>query len=253
MSDMRFGSGLDGRRIAFIVCLLGLFAYEGYALFVQEGGATSHLPPARDLHLTREVNQAASLQQTFVMHTDGFQGVEFVARASDQPAIGPLDVVVSAPDPNRGDEWVPLGRQRIDASSIALGSFTRVTVPRIDYSAGFAYRIEIAMPDAPPGHGLRFEAGGPTYEQGRLMIGGREEWGDLKFRTVAQRATVFRSVRHLRTTLPPILREDAVWVIGLIAINWALATIVYYLGFARDETAGAAKGSVAGTADQPRV
>lgn len=264
MSDMRFGFGLDGRRIAYLLCLLGLFAYEGYAVFVQEGGTTSHLPPARELHLTREVNQTASLEQTFVMHAEGFQGIEVVARASDQPPIGPLDAVVWQLEYNSGDRYVPIARMRIDASAIALGGFTRIATPRVDYTGGASLKLTLSMPEAPPGHGLRFEAGGPTYVQGNMTISGREEWGDLKFRTVAQRTTVFRHIQHLRPGLPPLLQTDVFWVTALIAINWALATIVYYLAFASDAATTRMtswrgtwgqwrKGSVAGTADQPRV
>jgi hypothetical protein len=248
MSHMRFGLGLDGRHTAFILCLLGLFAYEGYALFVQEGGTTSHLPPARDLHLTREVNQTASLQQTFVMHAEGFQGIEVVARASDQPAVGPLEAVVWQLEYNAGDRYIPIARTRFDSSSIVLGAFTRIPTPRIDYTGGVSLKLELSMPESPPGHGLRFDAGGPTYVQGNLFIGGREEWGDLKFRTVAQRTTVFRNIRRLRTGLPPLLQTDVFWVSALIAINWALATVVYSLAFAHWPN-----GSEAGTADQPRV
>ena len=38
-----------------------------------------------DLHLTREVNGDTPLSQTFVMHADGFSGVEMFARQSEQP------------------------------------------------------------------------------------------------------------------------------------------------------------------------
>jgi hypothetical protein len=251
MSPMRPGFRLDGRRIAFVLCLLALFAYEGYALFVREVGATSHLPPAREIGLTREVNATTpALQQTFVSHADGFHGIDLFPRRSDQAPAGPLEVVVSALERNQGDRYLPVGRARFDASAIDLESFLRVQVPRIDVSAGLNLRVEITMPEAPPGRGLRFEAGGPTYVQGRLMFGDRPEWGDLKFRTLAQRTTVLRHIQHLRTTLPPIMQTDVFWLTVLVVINGALATVIYALGFAGDS---AEKGSVAGTADQPRV
>lgn len=247
MSHMRLGFHLDGRRTAFILCLLALFAYEGYALFVQEGGTTSHVPDARDLHLTREVNQTTSLQQTFVMHADGLQAIDVFVRPSESPPVGPLQAVVSR---EIGGRWDPIATVRVDAATIDTTSFTRIRIPRVDMSAGFTYQLDVSMPDAPPGHGLRFEAGGPTYVQGSMTIGGRTEWGDLKFRTEAQRVTVFRSIQHLRPTLPPIMQTDVFWLTALVVINWALATVIYYLGFAVEP---AAKGSVAGTADQPRV
>jgi hypothetical protein len=83
-----------GRRTAYVLCMLAIFGYEGYALFVQEGGATSHIPRAQDLHLTREVNATTSLAQSFVMHAEGFRGIELFPRASTQPAVGPLHVTI---------------------------------------------------------------------------------------------------------------------------------------------------------------
>lgn len=259
MSHMRPGFRLDGRRTAFILCLLGLFGYEGYALFVQQGGATSHLPPARDLHLTREVNQVSSLQQTFVMHADGLQAIDVFIRPSDQPSVGPLQVKLSMLFGSEIDQlsagfshWAPVATVAVDPATIDLTSSTRIPIPRIDASSGVIYQLDFTMPHAAPGHGLRFEAGGPTYVQGSMVIGGRPEWGDLKFRTEAQRATVFRNIQHMRASMPPIMQSDLFWLTALVAINWALATVIYSLGFAGGPVR-VENGSVAGTADQPRV
>jgi hypothetical protein len=100
-----------------------------------------------------------------------------------------------------------------------------------------------------------------------MTIGGRAEWGDLKFRTVSERTTVFTNVRHLRHSWPALLRNDAVLLLLLVLANWALAMVIYYLAFAPDASdvpdasttpaagaaAAGAKGSALTTADQPRV
>jgi hypothetical protein len=248
------------RRTGFVLFLIALFSYEAYALFVRESGLTANEPRAADRHLTREVNADTPLTQTFVMHGDGFSGVELFVRRSDQPPIGPVEVVISQDLPAG---WVPFSRSTIDVASIDLdgdGSML-VTTPRVEQSAGFGFLVQVSMPRAPRGHGLRFEAGGSTYVQGHMTLGGREEWGDLKFRTRAARATVLRNIRHQRLAWPAPLDSDLFWVIALIVINWALATVAYYLAFSPGvpETPDApevplpAKGSALTTADQPRV
>jgi hypothetical protein len=235
------------RRTAFVLCLIVLFGYEAYALFVRESGLTAHEPRPRELQLTAEVNVNTPLSQTFVMHADGFQGVELFARPSDQPPVGPLEVVVSR---HTEAGWTFLSRSRIDVASIDLAGSVVVATPRVDASAGTPFRVEVTMPEAPRGHGLRFQAGGPTYVQGVMTIGGVREWGDLKFRTRAARSTVLRNLQHVRQTWPALFRSDVLWIFALLVINWALATVVYYLAFAPEAPAN---GSALTTADQPRV
>jgi hypothetical protein len=242
------------RRAGFVLCLLLIFGYEGYAIFVQEAGATANIPPAHDLHLTREINQTNGLRQTFVPHANGLQAVEVFPRRSDQPAIGPMEVTLSVEEIEIAfNLWTPLARTTLDPAALDLTGVARVTFPRIDRSAGRNFRIDIRLPNAPRGHGLRFEAGGPTYSQGFMQIGEQREWGDLKFRTVAQRTTIFRHILHRRATLPAPLQTDVFWITALVALNWALATLLYYLAFAADTVRQRPNGSASGIADQPRV
>ena len=112
-----------------------------------------------------------------------------------------------------------------------------ITTPHVDSSAGELFRLDLAMPQAPHGQGLRFEAGGPTYFEGKMEIGGRQEWGDLKFRTMADRTTVYRHFRHLKRSWPPVLQSGAVSILVLAIVNWAMATMLYYLVFAEDRKA----------------
>ena len=235
------------RRTAFVLCLIVLFGYEAYTLFLRETGLAGNEPLAGQRYLTREVNAETPLSQTFVAHADGFNGIEIFARPSEQPAVGPLDIRVSQVV---GEKLTPLAHVSLDVARLDLSAAGSVVVatPPLTPSAGAPLRLDVAMPQAPRGHGVRFEAGGPTYAYGALSIGGREEWGDLKFRTLAERATVMRNIRLLRRTWPAPLHNDGVWFLGLVIANWALATLLYYLVFAPD-----AKGSVLTTADQPRV
>jgi hypothetical protein len=288
------------RRNAFVLCLIVLFGYEGYALFVRETGLAGHEPRARELHLTREINAETPLSQTFVAHADGFYGVEIFARPSEQAVVGPLEVTVSrvqtaaeaqaaaeaaakaaaeaqaqaqaqaaqgqsqgqalapgqapapvpVPAPEQGEAWTTLAHESLDAARLDLsasGSIVVKTAP-VTPSAGTRFRVDVAMPQAPRGHGVRLESGGPTYEYGAMTIGGRQEWGDLKFRTLAERSTVVRNIRLLRRPWPSVLHNDGIWILILLIANAAVATAIYYLVFAPEE-----EGSALTTADQPRV
>lgn len=233
------------RRTAFVVCLIVLFGYEVYALFVRESGLAGHEPRARERHLTREVNAETPLSQTFVAHADGFNGVEIFARPSEQTAVGPLEVTVSrrrseaGPDQGegQGETWTVFAHESFDGVRLDLsasGSVIVKTAP-VTPSAGTRFRVDVAMPRAPRGHGVRLEAGGPTYEYGAMTIGGRPEWGDLKFRTLAERSTVVRNIRLLRRPWPSFMHNDGVWILILLIANGALATAIYYLVFAPEE------------------
>jgi hypothetical protein len=250
------------RRTAFVFCLIVLFGYEVYALFIRETGIAGHEPLVHERHLTREVNADTPLSITFRVHANGFSGVEIFARPSDQPPAGPMEVMISR---ETGETWTPVRRARLDVSRLDLNGSgsVMITTPHVDSSAGVFFRLDVAMPQAAPGQGLRFEAGGPTYIEGWMTIGGRAEWGDLKFRTMSERTTVFRNVRHLRHSWPPLLRNDAVLLLLLVIANWGLAMVIYYLAFAPEPpaagapgapgTPAVAKGSALTTADQPRV
>ena len=108
------------RRNAFVLCLIVLFGYEAYALFVREWGLSAHEPRPADRNLTREVNADTPLSQTFRIHADGFSGIEIFARPSEQPAAGPLEVTVSR---QIGETWMPVRRTQswIPRASICPG------------------------------------------------------------------------------------------------------------------------------------
>jgi hypothetical protein len=222
------------RWAGYVLCLVLMFGYEAYALFIQEGGSTSHIPPAHDLHRSREVSEKGPLQQSFTMHADGLTAIDVFPRPAENPPVGPLEVTLfqnTQPPYAATAVWVPIVTVTIDVATIDLATFLRIPLPRIDHSAGGNYRLDLAMPKAPPGRGLRFEQGGPTYIQGAMDIGGQRQWGDLKFRTEAERTTIYRNIRFLRASLPPVLRSSLLWLTAFAVFNWALATMLYELAF----------------------
>jgi hypothetical protein len=239
------------RWIAFVLFLAALSGYEAYALFVEEPDLTEHLPPAKDVHLSREVYGDCQLMQTFVVHAGGFRAIEVFPRKSAHPPYGPLRVRVSD---GRSATFTPLIDKAVDSASVDLTKPLRIPIPRVDDSAGGLFMLEIWVPHAERGHGLRFEQGGPGYPEGNLSIGCAAAWGDLKFRAEAQRATIFSNVQRLRHSLPRPLQSDAVQLAILFIGNWAVAMVVYALAFAPDpEKHQSPKGSADVAAVQPRV
>jgi hypothetical protein len=240
------------RWIAFVLFLAGLAGYQAYALFVLEPDRSEHLPPAKDVHLSREVFGDGQLMQTFVVHANGFEAIEVFPRKSAYPPDGVMRVRVSE---DRSAIFTPLIDRVFDSASLDLTGSVRIPVPRVDDSAGRGFMLEIWVPHAERGHGLRFEQGGPTYPEGNLTINYGVDWGDLKFRTEVQRTTIFSNVQHLRRSLPlpPWLQPDVVLLGILLLGNWALATVVYALAFAPVDEDQSPNGSAETTAVQPRV
>jgi hypothetical protein len=242
------------RWIAFVLFLAALSGYEAYAVFVEEPDVSGHMPPAKDVHLSREVSGQCQLSQTFVVHAGGFSAIEVFPRKSDHPMQPPLSVRVSD---GRSAEFKPLVERYFDSASLDLNGSLRIPVPRVDDSAGGLFLLEMWMTHAEPGYGLRFEQGGPTYREGVMSIGCLPDWGDLKFRVEVQRASIFSNVQHVRRTWPSWMQSDVVLLGVLLLGNLALAVVVYAVAFA-PEPEGAdgdqsPKGSAAAAAVQPRV
>jgi hypothetical protein len=250
------------RWVAFVLFLAALAGYEGYALFVEEPDPAQHLPPTRDVHLSREIADCP-LMQTFVTHADGFSAIEVYPRQSTYPPKGSVRLRILD---GRTDTFTVLLEKNVDSATIDLDGPLRIAVPRVDDSAGRMFMLEVSM-TTPRGYGLRFEQGGPGYPEGGLNIECRPDWGDLKFRTEVQRATIFSNVQHSRLSLPAPLRSDAVLLAILFIGNVALAMVVYALAFAPDQQPESERkaerkpepvdhlpnGSAETTAAQPRV
>lgn len=230
------------RRRAFVLVLAALLAYEAYAFFLKEAGDAENLASASDWHLTGEVAGEIALEQGLVPHADGFDGVDIWAHATSdtEPPPGPVLVTILQPSStgtgNGVDTTETIAQVTYRAADVVSTRPFHVTIPRIDASAGRSYVIRLSAPQASRGHGVRFEASGPQYPQGAMTLGGREEWGDLQFRTTAERTTIYRNLRHLRQSsqIPAFVRSDAFLIAMLLLFNVALATMLYELAFAAD-------------------
>ncbi len=223
-----FGPG-HGRVRAFVIVFTLVIAYEAYAFFIKEAGEAQNIASRADWHLTGEVAGEAALVQGLVTHLDGFGGIDVWAHASSGPPQGPVEFMVTE-DLGTGTETV--ARLSVPAAQVVAAQPFHMTIPRVDASAGHHYKLRIRAPQATRGQGIRFEASGPAYPEGTLSLGGREEWGDLQFRTTAERTTIYRNVRHLRQSAPAIVRSDLFLALMLLLFNAAIGTLLYDLACA---------------------
>jgi hypothetical protein len=216
---------------AFAIVLALLLAFEVYAFFLKESGEVENIASRSDRHLTGEVAGEIALQQEIVLHADGFDGVDVWAHATSDTPVGPVRFSITQ---NTGAAVITVVTAIHPAADVLAAQPFHVSIPRIDVSSGTTYVLHIAAPQATRGHGLRFEASGPTYPEGTMRLGEREEWGDLQFRATAERTTIYRNIRHLRQApqLPAFARTDLFFALMLLLFNLALATLLYALAFA---------------------
>jgi hypothetical protein len=223
------------RRLGIGLVVAALVAYEAYALFVKRSGEAAYLPSIEDTSLSPEIAGDVTLEQRFVMFADGLDTIRVFPHRSTSAPEGLVELVVIG----EGYEQ-PVAQVSAPASVVAAAPMFEWRVPRVDQSTGRGFIIRMALPATSPGHGLRFEIGGPGYELGDLSFGGRSFWGDLKFSTRATRVRVIDSLADLRRQAPAILRSDLFLVVVLAAFNWALVTLVLRLAARADGVASGA-------------
>lgn len=217
---------LPAARLAFGAAVLLLLVAEWYLLFVKRSGETAYLPAPSISAASLEVAGDATLSQTFVSHADGLSALTVFPRPATggEPPAGAAELTLRA-----GDARTLVTRTRLPASDMAGREEWTWTLPRIDRSAGERFELEIALPDAPPGRGLRFVIGEPRYVAGDLTIGGRQQWGDLKFRTRAERARTVDTLRATQRAAGGLVGSEAALVLGLLLLNAAAVTVAGYL------------------------
>lgn len=229
MRDMRFSRP----RLALALIMTAVVSYELYAIFIKTEGLAGFLPEPSATHLTPEIAGPDPLVLLFTMRADGLEAVDLYPHPSTRPPQGDVTFTLVA-DVTGMETMLLASRTSAPAAIVAASRPYRVQLPRIDRSSGRQYWLEIGLPDTPPGHGLRFEAGWPLYPDARMRIGARPEWGDLKFQTVAARTTIARSLARQRRTGPAFARSNAFWIVALVGFTWVLGVIVRDLALAPD-------------------
>jgi hypothetical protein len=245
------------RRLAAFLALFGtLAAGEIYGLFVRETGVP-RVGRGPDARLLGEIAGSASVSQTFSVDVDGLDGVTVEAQPFGETVTGTVVFEVAQIDPldprqASSAPVTPLYRILRPARDVVRASRHRVAFPPIAGSRGKRYRLEVRVPDAPPGQGLGLWATrDQTYRGGVLAVNGREVWGDLAFQASAVRATAFRDLQQRLRAWHPAAGSP--WLLGaLLALyNAGLAIVVwFFVGGGESAQASSGRGRTDGVSDR---
>jgi hypothetical protein len=214
-----------GRLLAAVVATAVLLGAEAWLLAGKRSGEVAYLPAAAETVASLEVYGEIALSQTFVPGADGLESITLHPRSAGRSPVGAAELVLEAD----GDA-VAQARATVPAAALVAAEAWTWRIPRIEASAGRRFRITVRVPAAARGEGLTFELGPPDYRWGELRIGGRQQWGDLKFATGASRARTLDTLRQLRRTLPWPFGTDTVLVLALLVLNAALVAVGVQLG-----------------------
>lgn len=212
-------------RVAFVgVCGL-VFCWQIYALFVRQPGPTIGVPEA-NITVVEEFGAGATVDQTFTPEAAQLDGltVWFVADAPGQVTVR----CELAADEQQA--FQPLYRW---TEVVAVDGRTRRTFafPPVARSYHRSMRFSLAA-TTPTQIGIEASRS-DELRPGFLRIDGREQWGDLHFRT--RSATRFRAFTAVARDLPQPLRDARVALVLLAIYNWATMTFVYFMVVTNEE------------------
>jgi len=214
-------SAATGRRGWAVLAMAIVLGGQAWAVFVAEIGAQVSRP-AGETTLAGEVAGERTVSQTFRVTEAGLAGITVHARSWSGAATGL--VTFELVDETSGASYARTSRP-VDAV-LASGGFT-VPLPRLGAFARRRYRLVVAMPVAPPGAGIGLVANRESrYADGALFVNGREQWGDLVFRTVAARPTVASNVDDFLRRRQPLVASVWFPAVLLLVYDLALAVLV---------------------------
>ena len=205
-----------------IALAIGLLMWKGAGLPSVARDATSFHPP--------EVRTGVTVSQRFRVEAPGFSSVavgfepnpDTRRDASVTLALWQLDY--------DGSESLAV-RRELGVTDLSPDGWLRLEFPPIRQSAGRDYRLDVSMPGAEPGTGLRlWAAEGRHTGGGTLLVNGTDGFAELVFTTGATPATLWGRLRaHLAAPAWPIA---PLWLlaIGALAAALALALVTMAIG-----------------------
>jgi hypothetical protein len=230
------------RRLALAGLVCAVLAWQAWALLVGEFG----MPESRESGDTYwvEVSGGTEVSQTVSVDALTFSRFVLVGKPQGQTAH-PVHVTV---------EGIRTGIKlslSLTMSTADAGRDGRLELsfPPIRPAAysNWLYRFTVKVPAARPGSGLALLANRhDSYPDGALFVDGREQWGDLVFRTGSSRARVLGNVKALLQGAPAIARSD--WVLGPVLVAYAVALVLFFWGLLGGVT-GADRAPLAAPAD----
>lgn len=185
-----------------------------------------------------ETGLPGGLSQTFTMDADRFDGVWLRTVVDGTPPRGELVVDLSLV---RGDSRTRLERVALPAREAAASRDLRVRFRPVSGSRGARYALDVRHFHGDGGGRLLLAA---TREDalpdGRLIVGGVEQWGDLVMAATARRAALAARLDDVLSPWPAWMRSWAFAGLVTLACNallaWACAYAAGLAGVAPRET-----------------
>jgi hypothetical protein len=167
-----------------------LVAVQAVVLFGVRAGETRVLFHHAELAPSIELFGDRALSQTFVAAADGLTAITIYPVARRAPATGNVELTLASAS------GAPIARATVPAADVLARPAWTWTFPPIAASARQPFGLRVAVPQAAEGGGLALTIGPPAYVDGVLSVGGRTQWGDLRFQTRSQHSRVVDLLRR---------------------------------------------------------
>lgn len=205
-----------------------LVAVQAALLFGVRAGETRVLFHPAELAPSLEIHGERTLLQTFVAHADGLTAITLYPVSRQGPATGSVELTLE------DGAGAPIARATVPAADVLARSEWTWTFPPVEASARQRFGVRVAAPQAAERSGLSLTIGPPSYADGLLSVGGRTQWGDLRFQTQSRHARVIDLLRRR-----PSVQRGA-WVTVAVcaaAVLLAASLSALALGLIRDREA----------------
>jgi hypothetical protein len=167
-----------------------LVAVQAGVFFGLRAGETRALFHPAQVASSIELYGDRALTQTFLTQSDGLTAITVYPRPRRVPSQGTVELTLEA------DPQTPIAQAAVPAAEVFAQPEFTWTFPPVENSARRLFRLRVGVPGAAEGSGLSFAIGPPYYPDGALHVGGRAQWGDLRFQTRSQHARVVDLLRR---------------------------------------------------------
>jgi hypothetical protein len=225
VSRAAWPSGSRGLLVAIAAVLV---AVQAAVLFGVRAGEIRELFDPAELAPSIELYGDRSLLQTFVAHADGLTAITLYPVSRRGPATGRVELTLE------DGSGSPIARETVPAAAFLARPEWTWTFAPVPASARQRFGVRVAVPEAAERGGLSLTIGPPEYVDGVLSVGGRVQWGDLRFQTRSRHARVIDLLRRR----PGVQRGPWVGIAACAAAVLLAASLAALAGgLLRDRTA----------------
>lgn len=207
------------RLVWFVAACAVALAFESWLLFAPQ---VLTVRGRRPLGVSA-LGEGRQISQTFVAHADGLEALQVGFSSGSEAVVVEVEAALAE---LTTEGAVPLYRWRAGEAFVGRKSHTFV-FPPVRKSRGRMYRLDLRLvrPATAP---IAIDAcADDVLRPGRLMIDGREQWGDLAFR--ARAASRYRNFLTGARGLPGAARSGELPLLLLAMYNAAMIAFVYYM------------------------